>query len=1023
MTHFTKIYDFKVYTRRVQSWKSCKTGLQVVYVDIDVPLTKGKLVLATETDEMEVFNDSGCPHTLEHLVFLGSKTYPYKGVLDSLANRSFAHGTNAWTDVDHTAYTISTAGSDGFLQILPIFVDHILFPTLTYDGFHTEVYHIDGEGNDAGVVYCEMQGHENTMEDLQSMHFNRALFPKEIGYRSHTGGKLEALRTLDIETIRKYHSECYVPQNLCIIITGKVDICKLFHVLDEIIEPNILKNLTPDLTQWKRPWVDSVRTPPLTQSYKEIVLFPDEDESTGEVLLGWPGPSSNEFTTLAALNILGKYLTDSAISILQKELVEIQDQFCSDISFSIASRLPSVIYLNLCGVPTEKLEKIQEYVLQILQKISDCPNDFDIDRINMIISREKLAIMDENETNPHGLFSSTIITDFLYGDCSKNTLERSLQDYEEYENLKSWTTKQWLDLLYTWLIQNFHVCIICKASFELSSKIQEEEKLRIKNRKEKLGEKELEKLEEQLKISQEKNNTPFPSTIFSEYKIPSVKSINFITNVFAKAGIANTEIENLEEKQDNDVQKYINESFSEEIPLYLHFNHIDSKFVTIQAYISTECINSNLKPYLGIYLDNFFLNGIVRTDGTELTYQEVVKILENETVDYNAAWGVSGSFLEMITIQIKVEIQNYKKGILLLKDLLCRSIFNPERLMIFVIKSLNDIPQEKRDGNKICWASMRMYQLDKNTSTSRAVNILTQMNFLKKLKKELEEKPDVVVKKFLDIQKQFSRPENIYFQVISNIFHLEDPVSSWKLFYNDQEKNDIKMSRIPYKRFMLTEKGQFPSGTAHIISLSTVESSYSVHVSKLFSDFNHKDFPAFILLLSYLSIIEGILWKHIRGNGLAYGVSFKSDIESGFVYFSIYSSANVFNAWKKTQDIINGMAEKKIPFDENMVINAKSSLVYDIVSVDATPFFAAQESFISHVMKKQSENKRRQLIDEISNVTIAELYDVLHRYLMNLFDSKTSDSFIVSAPSKLTEIMKGFSSVGYHTVKKTLNDY
>lgn len=29
-------------------------------------------------------------------------------MLDSLANRCFAQGTNAWTDTDHTAYTLTT---------------------------------------------------------------------------------------------------------------------------------------------------------------------------------------------------------------------------------------------------------------------------------------------------------------------------------------------------------------------------------------------------------------------------------------------------------------------------------------------------------------------------------------------------------------------------------------------------------------------------------------------------------------------------------------------------------------------------------------------------------------------------------------------------------------------------------------------------------------------------------------------------------------------------------------------------
>lgn len=40
--------------------------------------------------------------------------------------RSFADGTNAWTDTDHTAYTIGCAGGEGFLRILPVYIDHIL---------------------------------------------------------------------------------------------------------------------------------------------------------------------------------------------------------------------------------------------------------------------------------------------------------------------------------------------------------------------------------------------------------------------------------------------------------------------------------------------------------------------------------------------------------------------------------------------------------------------------------------------------------------------------------------------------------------------------------------------------------------------------------------------------------------------------------------------------------------------------------------------------------------------------------
>ncbi|KIH44026.1 hypothetical protein ANCDUO_25960 [Ancylostoma duodenale] len=62
---------------------------------------------------------------------MGSKKYPFKGVLDVIANRCLASGTNAWTDQDHTAYTLSTVGSEGFFKVLPVYLNHLLSPMLS----------------------------------------------------------------------------------------------------------------------------------------------------------------------------------------------------------------------------------------------------------------------------------------------------------------------------------------------------------------------------------------------------------------------------------------------------------------------------------------------------------------------------------------------------------------------------------------------------------------------------------------------------------------------------------------------------------------------------------------------------------------------------------------------------------------------------------------------------------------------------------------------------------------------------
>ena len=90
-------------------------------------------------------------------------------MLDLLANRCLADRTNAWTDTDHTCYTVYTAGSGGFLNILPIYMDHILHPLLRKEDFMTEVHHINGDGDDAGVVYSEMQVQKNLKTYIYSI--------------------------------------------------------------------------------------------------------------------------------------------------------------------------------------------------------------------------------------------------------------------------------------------------------------------------------------------------------------------------------------------------------------------------------------------------------------------------------------------------------------------------------------------------------------------------------------------------------------------------------------------------------------------------------------------------------------------------------------------------------------------------------------------------------------------------------------------------------------------------------------
>lgn len=275
----------------ITQYVSRRTGLRISVADQKGPIVAGYLTVATE-----IHDDSGSPHTLEHLCFLGSKDYPYKGVLDQLANKAFAQGTNAWTAKDQTVYTVDTVGWDAFSKLLPVYLDHVLYPTLTDAGCFTEVHYIADTGEDAGVVYSEMQSYASDMRDLMDDRLHRLVYPEGSGYRYDTGGQLKALRVLTADRIREYHKEMYRPDNLSLVIAGTLDHHELLTIVDNFEQHNA-QNVSHLAQHVKRPFIDSKPTPKIAKTIVETLEFPESDESVGAVTVAFLGPRIDDQLT------------------------------------------------------------------------------------------------------------------------------------------------------------------------------------------------------------------------------------------------------------------------------------------------------------------------------------------------------------------------------------------------------------------------------------------------------------------------------------------------------------------------------------------------------------------------------------------------------------------------------------------------------------------------------------------------------------------------------------------------------
>jgi Zn-dependent M16 (insulinase) family peptidase len=159
-----------------------------------------------------------------------------------------------------------------------------------------------------------MQARENTMTDMMQRRLQHLVYPKDSGYQNEAGGLMECLRELKIESskgistmydysdanhisnwaVREYHNQYYRPDNLVIVITGKLDQVHLMSTLEQIDKAILDRSLpfTPAVPS-KRTWVPSPFIPDLEKNTIETICFPGEAETLGEIAVTWLGPQWN----------------------------------------------------------------------------------------------------------------------------------------------------------------------------------------------------------------------------------------------------------------------------------------------------------------------------------------------------------------------------------------------------------------------------------------------------------------------------------------------------------------------------------------------------------------------------------------------------------------------------------------------------------------------------------------------------------------------------------------------------------
>ncbi|KDN42524.1 hypothetical protein K437DRAFT_269392 [Tilletiaria anomala UBC 951] len=1028
----------------VEKWVSRVTGLTVIWANFESPLLNSYITVASE-----IFNDSGVPHTLEHLVFLGSEQYPYKGVLDSLANRAFAQGTNAWTSGTETCYTLTTAGSDGFLRMLPVYLDHVFFPTLTDAGFVTEVYHINGKGEDAGVVFSEMQGRENTSGDLMELKTQRLLYPPSSAYRSETGGLMSALRVLSIEEIRQYHQTYYAPHNAALVICGPLDRQALLDAVAPVEQKLVGKHLAFGVRGppgWKRPFLEtSSAVPPTIEAIPgkaageenvqadarpnrrdrrtAVVEFPEKDESMGEVEITWLGPTIDEWLQNEAISVLSTYLTENAVSPVQHAFVERDDPYCTDVSFGSADKAGvTTLYAYFSSVPMERLDTLDGELVVLLNKVAE--KGIDMDRMKTVIKRDRLKLLSHLETKPADSFADVLIADFLYGKRDGSDLDKAMDDMRRFDILDTWTSEQWVDVLTRYFVDGARLVVIGRPSALLADKLRADTKELVESRKKELGEAGLQKLEEKLELAKKENDKEFPSDMLSRFKIPGVDSIQWISVGTARnlptAKSPMPPSANISEL-DRKVQAHV-DADGASLPFFVQFDHVTSAFLTVSLIFSTANLSAELRPHITLFLSTLFLLPVTKQDGSgqKLSYEEVIKLLDEDTLEYEASLGVGYGFSENICIDLKVPKENYENAIAWLRDLVWGGEFAVERLRVAAAKLIQSLPEQKRDGRSISAALLRQLTRDVSRSSSAANTVIEQSRSLPEVTQLLADEPDKVVAMFEQIRSTIFRPENMRVSVAGDVLSLKAPRDSFrKNFVTGWQPQDTLP--VQWARNVLTPIGKMPFKKGLVCSLPTIESSYAYFTARGIEDYQHPDNAAVVVAVAVLNAMESYLWRFIRGAGLAYGASISSDPESQLISFSLYRSPDSAKAFLEARKVIQALASGEMKLDETTVESAKSSLHFSVADSEGTVGAAASESFIDSVMKGTGKNRGKRLLEETGSVTLPAVREALKKYVLPIFDPDTSICAIASTPSRTQEIADALTAVGYEMETQDLD--
>ena len=964
---FENIFQCEVNGRKITRYRSSVTGLTITHVNKPGPVVDGYFLVLTEADD-----DDGLPHTLEHMIFKGSERYP-KGLLQALGNHCLSGNVNAYTALNHTCYTVDTAGSEGFLILLPVYLDCILFPTLSDAAFKTEVHHINGKGEDAGVVYCEMQARENNAFSRNDRAQRSAVFTSDCGYTWETGGMMKNLRTsCSNEKVRAYHKKFYRPENLDIIISGQIELEAVFKAVLPIEER--VKEVY--YGKYEKPWTKEFKM--FDSSITEEVEFPAKDEDNGMLSITWKGPKITDLHSLYGHSFLLSYLAYTPNAPLVKSLIDIPEPLCSRVYSSTMSAPTVLNRLYFEGIKPGKHADIKDITMKTLKETHD--NSLDMELIRARIKNDILQMSDNLLDDPTGMCVGEIMSEDIYGGENHELLSSFPTTFETLKDLIAQPEAFW-KLILQHYIDGSSVTINCVPSVQCMTDLEAEEKRRILVQQDELGTSGLEKCEKEVQESISLNEIDFTKlrSIINEFPKPEVGE-----NISYHSFSSNTD--------------------TKDQGIFVHL--METEFVRFYFTFDTDHLSDEGKALLELY-SALFCSTPMLYNGKEISHEEVSKLTEELFV--GSGGGISGELYGMI---FKFSVEDIHQCKEFIKSLLYNTIFTEDRVSTKLKRMISDINENLRYASSVL-CDLESVTLFKGSCDSCS-NSFTMLDLLESYKENIHG----LAIKLKELQNSLVLENKVILHIITNEKISEQHFSEKELL-SLQNLFHLSKANVP-SRLQLYYRREFePQCVLRVVP--TDESNYLSMSQSIDVPYGHPDYLAVRIFSDYMDSMDCPLWEKIRGQGFAYSVQLANSPVSGILSFNLGQATNVTKAYLAAKRVICDISHES-DFDDTMIEKAKGNLISGFIGTYETPYSSVGTN-IWLIHKGLPMNYYKNLLLQIERIGAAELLDVCERYFKKLFTG-SSTIIVCCTPTKKDEIVSDLSDAGFNVnIIEDINSY